>query len=35
MDDGRIVHRGVMRELLDDAALQTRLLGLSMTEHAA
>jgi hypothetical protein len=24
-----------MRELLDDAALQTRLLGLSMTEHSA
>jgi branched-chain amino acid transport system ATP-binding protein len=30
MDDGRIVHRGGMAELREDAALQARLLGLSM-----
>ena len=30
MDDGRVVHRGAMRELADDAALQRRLLGLSL-----
>jgi branched-chain amino acid transport system ATP-binding protein len=33
MDDGRVVHRGSMRELVDDAALQTRLLGLSLAAH--
>lgn len=33
MDDGRIVHRGAMRELADDEELQTRLLGLSMASH--
>ncbi len=30
MDDGRIVHRGPMAELAADAALQQRLLGLSL-----
>ena len=30
MDDGRVVHRGRMRELADDEALQTRLIGLSL-----
>jgi branched-chain amino acid transport system ATP-binding protein len=29
MDDGRIVHRGTMAELRDDASLQHRLLGLA------
>ena len=33
MDDGRIVHRGTMAELAGDEALQTRLLGLSLTAH--
>ncbi|MBL8384500.1 MAG: ABC transporter ATP-binding protein [Burkholderiales bacterium] len=33
MDDGRIVHRGRMRELAEDEALQTRLLGLSLAAH--
>jgi len=33
MDDGRIVHRGAMRELIDDPALQQRLLGLSLAAH--
>jgi branched-chain amino acid transport system ATP-binding protein len=33
MDDGRIVHRGSMAELASDAALQTRLLGLSLAAH--
>ncbi len=33
MDDGKIVHRGSMAELADDDALQTRLLGLSLTAH--
>jgi branched-chain amino acid transport system ATP-binding protein len=33
MDDGRIVHRGSMQELAADEALQTRLLGLSLTAH--
>jgi branched-chain amino acid transport system ATP-binding protein len=33
MDDGRIVHTGTMAELAADAALQTRLLGLSLGEH--
>jgi branched-chain amino acid transport system ATP-binding protein len=33
MDDGRIVHRGQMAELAEDHALQTRLLGLSLTAH--
>jgi len=30
MDDGRIKHRGAMAELVDDEALQHRLLGLSL-----
>ena len=33
MDDGRVVHRGAMRELADDEALQQRLLGLSLGAH--
>jgi branched-chain amino acid transport system ATP-binding protein len=33
MDDGRVVHRGRMRELAEDEALQTRLLGLSLKAH--
>ena len=33
MDDGRVVHRGSMAELAEDEALQTRLLGLSLTAH--
>jgi branched-chain amino acid transport system ATP-binding protein len=33
MDDGRVVHRGSMRALADDAALQQRLLGLSLGAH--
>ncbi|MEK9971020.1 MAG: ABC transporter ATP-binding protein [Ferrovibrio sp.] len=33
MDDGRIVHRGAMAELAEDAALQQKLLGLSMDAH--
>jgi branched-chain amino acid transport system ATP-binding protein len=33
MDDGRIVHRGAMRELIEDSALQQRLLGLSLGAH--
>jgi branched-chain amino acid transport system ATP-binding protein len=33
MDDGKIVHRGAMAELAEDEALQTRLLGLSLTTH--
>lgn len=33
MDDGRIVHRGRMAELVEDEALQQRLLGLSLGAH--
>lgn len=33
MDDGRIIWSGVMRELATDAALQERLMGLSMETH--
>jgi branched-chain amino acid transport system ATP-binding protein len=33
MDDGRIVHSGTMSELVEDKALQQRLLGLSMDAH--
>ncbi|MEX8520201.1 MAG: ABC transporter ATP-binding protein [Leptothrix sp. (in: b-proteobacteria)] len=33
MDDGRVVHTGAMAELADDAALQQRLLGLSLGAH--
>ena len=34
MDDGRVVHRGSMRELVEDQALQQRLLGLSLGQPA-
>ena len=34
MDSGRVVHRGAMRDLADDDALQQRLLGLSLGAHA-
>jgi len=34
MDDGRVVHRGPMREMVDDEALQQRLLGLSLAVHS-
>ena len=34
MDDGRVVHRGPMAELADNAGLQQRLLGLSLGAHA-
>ncbi|MDH2051399.1 ABC transporter ATP-binding protein [Achromobacter marplatensis] len=33
MDNGRVVHAGSMRELVQDEALQTRLLGLSLGSH--
>ncbi|MBW8848089.1 MAG: ABC transporter ATP-binding protein [Burkholderiales bacterium] len=33
MDDGRVVHAGAMRELIEDAGLQQRLLGLSLAAH--
>ena len=33
MDDGRVVHRGGMRELTDDESLQQRLLGLALGAH--
>ena len=33
MDDGRIVHAGAMRDLVDDEDLQQRLLGLSLGAH--
>ena len=33
MDNGRIVHQGEMSELAADAALQNRLLGLSLDSH--
>jgi branched-chain amino acid transport system ATP-binding protein len=33
MDNGRIVHSGAMAELAADAALQGRLLGLSLDSH--
>jgi branched-chain amino acid transport system ATP-binding protein len=33
MDDGRVVHRGTMAELVEDTALQHRLLGLAMDAH--
>jgi len=33
MDDGRIVHRGAMADLVQDEALQARLLGLSLAAH--
>jgi branched-chain amino acid transport system ATP-binding protein len=33
MDDGRVVHRGAMAELAEDASLQQRFLGLSLGAH--
>jgi len=33
MDNGRVVHRGAMRELAEDEAMQQRLLGLSLGVH--
>lgn len=33
MDDGRIVHAGAMRDLVEDEELQHRLLGLSLDAH--
>jgi branched-chain amino acid transport system ATP-binding protein len=33
MDNGAVVHTGSMRELVDDEALQQRLLGLSLAVH--
>ena len=33
MDNGRVVHRGAMRELVQDEGLQQRLLGLSLGAH--
>ena len=33
MDNGRVVHAGPMAELAADAALQHRLLGLSLDTH--
>lgn len=33
MDNGKIVHRGLMAELAEDEALQTQLLGLSLNAH--
>ena len=33
MDNGRVVHRGPMAELAEDAGLQQRLLGLSLGAH--
>ena len=33
MDDGRVVHRGGMAELAEDASLQQKFLGLSLGAH--
>ena len=33
MDDGRVVHTGLMHDLAQDEALQQRLLGLSLDAH--
>jgi branched-chain amino acid transport system ATP-binding protein len=33
MDDGRIVHAGAMHALVEDEALQRRLLGLALQAH--
>lgn len=33
MDNGLVVHAGTMSELVDDDAMQTRLLGLSLGSH--
>jgi branched-chain amino acid transport system ATP-binding protein len=34
MDDGRVVHRGAMAEMIEDKALQQRLLGLALEVHS-
>jgi branched-chain amino acid transport system ATP-binding protein len=34
MDNGRVVHAGAMRELVEDAGLQQKYLGLSLEAHA-
>ena len=34
MDDGRVVHAGAMAQLVEDEALQQRLLGLALRAHA-
>jgi branched-chain amino acid transport system ATP-binding protein len=33
MDDGRVAHAGLMRDLADDGDLQAKLLGLSLDSH--
>ena len=33
MDNGRVVHAGLMAELAEDRDLQHRLLGLSLDQH--
>ena len=33
MDDGRVVHRGAMAEMVEDDGLQQRLLGLALGAH--
>ncbi|MDM5179755.1 ABC transporter ATP-binding protein [Massilia sp. DJPM01] len=33
MDDGRVVHAGAMRELVENEDLQQRLLGLALSSH--
>jgi branched-chain amino acid transport system ATP-binding protein len=33
MDDGRVVHKGRMHDLVEDAPLQQKLLGLSLAAH--
>ncbi len=33
MDDGRVVHRGAMKQLVEDEGLQQKLLGLSLGAH--
>jgi branched-chain amino acid transport system ATP-binding protein len=33
MDNGRVVHTGLMADLAADQALQTRLLGLALDSH--
>jgi branched-chain amino acid transport system ATP-binding protein len=34
MDNGRVVHAGAMREMVEDTALQQKYLGLSLEAHA-
>jgi branched-chain amino acid transport system ATP-binding protein len=33
MDDGKVVHAGLMHDLAHDEPLQLRLLGLSLDSH--